>query len=272
MVEPASGPIASVTNPAPKRSHKRKKTPPSLELDRAVADENFEDVLPSEEAIEDLSSDSFRWSDDEEEEFNVARPTLHGASRKRGWRSRISTRVRKRGRGANTGVSGFARKSRPHTIREQDVRGSQREKTTFKTERTDDREETQDKPAEISHDIYQFGAPRKSGWVTRHVATKSSNRKGKEKEAFNPDAAEDMDLRQDSIPFDISQKRLWKMRHTDLEGMKEGDTNETLQVASSAVQPMHERYDHEASQKRGANVKATNRLKRRSGGGHRKRL
>ncbi|MCJ1319250.1 hypothetical protein MMC15_004586 [Xylographa vitiligo] len=82
MVEAAMEPKAKLVATATKRSHKRKIPLPVLVLDRVVDHENFEDILPSDENREDASSDSFHWSNDEEDEFKVTRPTSFEASRK----------------------------------------------------------------------------------------------------------------------------------------------------------------------------------------------
>ena len=92
-------PKAKLVATATKRSHKRKIPLPVLVLDRVVDHENFEDILPSDENREDASSDSFHWSNDEEDEFKVTRPTSFEASRKHGRRLRMSSRGRKRGPG-----------------------------------------------------------------------------------------------------------------------------------------------------------------------------
>ncbi|MCJ1287583.1 hypothetical protein MMC26_006935 [Xylographa opegraphella] len=92
MVEPTSESKAKIIATATKRSHKRKIPLPEPVLDKVVDDQNFEDILPSDGLREDTSSDSFRWTDDEEDEFEMMRPAPLDASRKRSPRSRILSR------------------------------------------------------------------------------------------------------------------------------------------------------------------------------------
>ncbi|MCJ1402180.1 hypothetical protein MMC11_005400 [Xylographa trunciseda] len=149
MVETMSELKTKVADTVPKRSHKRKRPPSDLGLDGAIDDANFENALPSDDAAEDPSSESFHWSDDEEEEFKVSQPALFEAARKRGWRSKISSRGRRRGRGHGKGTSVVLKKTSKIGDRDSDahqegsssISQERREKNTFKTHRNHDRGE-----------------------------------------------------------------------------------------------------------------------------------
>ncbi|MCJ1390602.1 hypothetical protein MMC18_003463 [Xylographa bjoerkii] len=276
-----SAPKEKIVAPMLKRSHKRKRPPPSLGLDGVVDDENFEDILPSDEAIEDPSSDSFHWSNDEDE-FKLTRPAQIEASRQRGWRSRLSSRGRKKGRGNGMGSSVAVRQPRKLNDRDFDAREmresailqERRGKAASKTHRNDGRRERRDGPVALSHNIYDFGAPQKRGLETRHPAIESNKGKGKEKEHSDREAAEDLHSRQDSAPIDNFLKGGWKIRYTEMDRTNEG-THESVQIGSSSAQHADERPEPETPQMRGARTRTANRLKRSLGGGHskhRKRL
>ncbi|MCJ1385395.1 hypothetical protein MMC17_008518 [Xylographa soralifera] len=257
MVEPALQSKAKLPATATKRSHKRKIPLPNPGLDGVVEEQNFEDILPSDEVREDASSDSFHWSNDEEDEFKVTRPSLFEASRKRGWRSRITSRGRKRGRGNSIGSLAVMRNPRklgdralntsetpaPRTLEES------RGMAASKPYGSDDSRESRDGPVATSHNIYDFGTPQKHGWETRHTAVESGNGKAKERDTSDREVA---DLQ------------------AQMDRMNGGYTDDAVQVGSSSVQHQDERHEYEKPQQPGARTRALNRLKRRIGGGDRK--
>ena len=115
--EPKVRPVATAT----KRSHKRKVPLPDPEIRKTVDDPIIEDIHPSDEFGEDASSDSSHWSNDEEDEFKVTRPAAFETSRKRRWRSRISSKGHRRGHGNGSTSSVAMRDPRKPSDRGSDI-------------------------------------------------------------------------------------------------------------------------------------------------------
>ncbi|MCJ1438247.1 hypothetical protein MMC27_007635 [Xylographa pallens] len=262
VVETAPEPKAKSVPTVTKRSHKRKIPLPDPEIDAVVDDQDFEDILPSDGIRDDASSDSFHWSNDEEDEFKVTRPALLEASRKRGWRSRVSSRGRRRGRGNGMGSSVLRRDPRKLSDRGIDIsetRGPRileesRGKAVSKTHRIDSSQERRDGPVATSHDIYDIGTPQRHGLDTRQRAEESGKEKGNESEA--------------------SDRVLAELR-AQLDRLKGGYTDDNVQVGSPAAQDADGRHENEKPEHHGARTRSLNGLKRRQEGEdrkHRRRL
>ena len=211
-----------VVDGAPSRTLKRKRSPEVVNVDDAEEDvEDFEDVLPSEDAVEDQSSsESFHESDYEEgKEINGlrAKRKAHEVSENRRWRTKLKPLRRRGGRLRDRERFNLARipKDVPVAVAET----SQKRDWTTQYTKTGPRRESRD-PAPGRHqtpqpDIYEFGSPQSPGWVAGYAATDNTNGDGGQ---GSPGEGDSTSIAVQNVPSgDTPQKRGSKTRYTNIQ-------------------------------------------------------
>lgn len=217
----------------PKKTLKRKRPTRSFSTEGPAIDDDFEDVVMSEDVLEDPSSESFDENDhDDGDGFGLgpARPNKQTSSSKRGWRTRMAGGGRKKGRGGRPPAGIIKIQQQAALDRQNDTRKDAGKSRLEKYEKYDSRDVRREDPSAESRSINQVSTPQRRSLKGQFAAAG----KGQERETQSMGP-----VIQETPQTTTPQKRVGVMRPEQVESRIDRSEAQPVKAGSSSGHAVH---------------------------------